>query len=71
MKPNTLLYDQAAADHDLVPADCFVIGARGCLVRMVWSSDPRVAAVARQDATIVVDSFAEAVDRILRTLPRK
>jgi len=25
-KPNVLLYDQAAADHQLVPADCFAIG---------------------------------------------
>ncbi len=77
-KPNVLLYDQAAADHQLVPADCFAIGdspedmgaarrlgARGCLVRTAWASDPRVVESARQDATMVVDSFAQAVDWIL------
>ena len=79
-KPNVLLYDQAATDHQLVAADCFVIGdspedvgaarrlgARGCLVRTGWASDPRVAESAMQDATIIVDSFAQAVDWILST----
>lgn len=77
-KPNVLLYDHAAADHQLVRADCFVIGdspedvaaarrlgARGCLVRTGWASDPRVVEQARPDATIIVDSFAEAVNWIL------
>ena len=54
-KPNTLLYDRASAEHQLNPADCFVIGdspvdvraarrlgARGCLVRTGWAADPRV-----------------------------
>lgn len=79
-KPNVLLYDQAATDHQLVRADCFVIGdspedvgaarrlgARGCLVRTGWASDPRVVERASQDATIIVDSFAQAVDWILST----
>jgi D-glycero-D-manno-heptose 1,7-bisphosphate phosphatase len=79
-KPNVLLYDHAATDHQLVPADCFVIGdspedvgaarrlgARGCLVRTGWASDPRVVERAAQDATIIVDSFAQAVDWILST----
>jgi D-glycero-D-manno-heptose 1,7-bisphosphate phosphatase len=77
-KPKVLLYDHAATDHQLVRADCFVIGdspddmgaaqrlgARGCLVRTGWASDPRVVEMATQDATIVVDSFAQAVDWIL------
>jgi D-glycero-D-manno-heptose 1,7-bisphosphate phosphatase len=77
-KPNVLLYDRAAADYRLVPADSFVIGdspedvgaarrlgARGCLVRTGWASDPRVVEAAMQDATIVVDSFAQAIDWIL------
>ena len=77
-KPNVLLYERAATDHQLVPTDCFVIGdspedvgaarrlgARGCLVRTGWASDPRVVEGAAQDATIVVDSFAQAVDWIL------
>ena len=77
-KPNTLLYERAAADHQLVPKDCFVIGdspanmaaarlqgARGCLVRTGWATDPLVVEVAAPDAAIVVDSFAQAVDWIL------
>ena len=77
-KPNVLLYDRAAADHQLVPADCFVAGdspddmgaarrlrARGCLVRTGWASDPRVVEFAMQDAAMVVDSLAQAVDWIL------
>jgi ribonucleotide monophosphatase NagD (HAD superfamily) len=77
-KPNILLYDRAATDHQLMAADCFVIGdspddvaaarrlgARGCLVRTGWASDPRVVETATQDATIVVDSFGQAVDWIL------
>ncbi len=77
-KPNTLLYDCASAQHQLSPADCFVIGdspvdvraarrlgARGCLVRTGWAADPRVVEEAAPDAGIVVDSLAEAVDWIL------
>lgn len=77
-KPNTLLYDRAAADHGLVPADCFVIGdspedmeagrrlgARGCLVRTGWASDPSVVDKAAPYATVIVDSFAQAVDWIV------
>ena len=77
-KPNVLLYDRAATDHQLTAANCFVIGdspddvgaarrlgARGCLVRTGWASDPRVVETAMPDATIVVDSLAQAVDWIL------
>ena len=77
-KPNVLLYERAASEHQLTTADCFVIGdspddvraarrlgARGCLVRTGWASDPRVVETALQDASIVVDSFAQAVDWIL------
>src|SRR5580704_16684259 len=77
-KPNTLLYDRAASEHRLSPVDSFVIGdspddvraarrlgARGCLVRTGWASDPRVVETALQDASIVADSFGQAIDWIL------
>jgi histidinol-phosphate phosphatase family protein len=77
-KPNVLLYERAASEHQLMATDCFVIGdspddvqvarhlgARGCLVRTGWASDPRVVEIALQDASIVADSFAQAVDWIL------
>ena len=81
-KPNVLLYDQAASEHQLIRADCFVIGdspddvaaarrlgARGCLVPTGWASDRRVVERAAQDATIIVDSFAQAVNWILSLEP--
>lgn len=77
-KPNVLLYERAATEHQLTVADCFVIGdspddvraarllgARGCLIRTGWSSDPSVVESALPDTSIVTDSFAEAVDWIL------
>lgn len=77
-KPNVLLYERTASEYHLTPADCFVIGdspddvraarrlgARGCLVRTGWASDPRVVETALQHASIVADSFAQAVDWIL------
>ena len=77
-KPNVLLYERAASEHQLTAGDCFVIGdspddvraarhlgARGCLVRTGWASDPRVVETALPDAIIVADSFAQAVDWIL------
>jgi D-glycero-D-manno-heptose 1,7-bisphosphate phosphatase len=77
-KPNTLLYDRAVAEYQLKPADCFVIGdspedvraarrlgARGCLVRTGWATDPRVVEKAAPDASVVVSSLAEAADWIL------
>jgi histidinol phosphatase-like enzyme len=79
-KPSTLLYERAAADHQLKPSDCFVIGdtpedvraarrlgARGCLVRTGWAADPRVVEAAAEDASIIVYSLAEAVDWILQS----
>jgi D-glycero-D-manno-heptose 1,7-bisphosphate phosphatase len=78
-KPNTLLYDRAASENQLCPVDSFVIGdspddvraarrlgARGCLVRTGWAADPRVVQEAAPDASVVVSSFGEAVDWILR-----
>jgi D-glycero-D-manno-heptose 1,7-bisphosphate phosphatase len=77
-KPNVLLYQRAASEHQLVAAECFTIGdspddvraarrlgARGCLVRTGWARDPRVVETALQDASVVTDSFAQAVDWIL------
>jgi len=77
-KPNVLLYERAASEHQLTATDCFVIGdspddvraarrlgARGCLVRTGWASDPQVVEAALPDASIVTDSFAQAVDWIL------
>jgi D-glycero-D-manno-heptose 1,7-bisphosphate phosphatase len=77
-KPNTLLYEGGAAEHQLHPADSFVIGdspedvraakrlgARGCLVRTGWATDPAAVEEAAPDASIVVNSLAEAVDWIL------
>jgi len=77
-KPNTLLYERAATEHQLKLADCFVIGdspddvraarrigARGCLVRTGWASDARVVETAAPDASVVVRSLAEAADWIL------
>ena len=77
-KPNVLLYQRAASEHGLTPADCFVIGdspddvraarrlgAHGCLVRTGWASDPRVVESAVPDASMIADSFAQAVDWIL------
>lgn len=77
-KPNVLLYERAANEHQLKVPDCFVIGdslddvraarrlgARGCLVRTGWASDPRVVDAAAQAASIIVSSVAKAVDWIL------
>jgi ribonucleotide monophosphatase NagD (HAD superfamily) len=76
-----MLYERAAAEHQLIPSQCFVIGdspddvraakrlgARGCLVRTGWASDPQVVETARPDASVVVDSLNEAVDWILANL---
>ena len=79
-KPSTLLYERAAAEHQLTTSDSFVIGdspedvraarrlgARGGLVRTGWAADPVVVEVAAPDASIIVSSLAEAVDWILRS----
>ena len=83
-KPNVLLYNRAADGHGLTTADCFVIGdspddvraarnlgARGCLVRTGWASDPSVVETARPDATAIVDTFGEAVDWVLGANDRR
>lgn len=80
-KPNTLLYERAAADHGLSIAQSFVIGdspddvraarrlgARGCLVRTGWAADPRVVDAAARDASVVAASIGQAVDWILDAL---
>ena len=76
-KPNVMLYERAASEHKLNLADCFVIGdspddvraARRLAPRVSgstgWASDPSVVEKAKQDATILVDSFSQAVDWIL------
>jgi D-glycero-D-manno-heptose 1,7-bisphosphate phosphatase len=71
-KPNTVLYESAAAELEIAVADSFVIGdspddigaanrlgARSCLVRTGWAHD----ATARP--SVIVDSIVEAVDWIL------
>jgi len=76
-KPNVLLYERAA-QHHLASADCFVIGdspddvratrnlgARGCLVRTGWATDPLVVETAKPDAAVIVDNFVVAVDWVL------
>ncbi|HLA13557.1 MAG TPA: HAD-IIIA family hydrolase [Gemmatimonadaceae bacterium] len=80
-KPNTLLFERAAAEHGIDIAQSFVIGdspddmraarrlgARGCLVRTGWAADPRVADRAALDANVVASTIGDAVDWILGTL---
>jgi histidinol-phosphate phosphatase family protein len=75
-KPNTALYESAAAELELALSDSFVIGdspddidaanrlgVRSCLVRTGWARDSQIAATARP--SVVVDSIVEAVDWIL------
>jgi D-glycero-D-manno-heptose 1,7-bisphosphate phosphatase len=77
-KPNTLLYERAAADLEISVGDSFVIGdspddvraatrlgARSCLVRTGWAADPHMVAAVEGEATLVAPSIAEAVDWIL------
>jgi len=79
-KPGTLLYERAAAEHQLKTSDSFVIGdspedgraarrlgARGCLVRTGWAAIPEVVETAAADASVIVYSLAEAVDWILHS----
>ena len=79
-KPSTLLYERAAAEHQLKASESFVIGdspedvraarrlgARGCLVRTGWAADPEVVKAAATDASVIVYSLAEAVDWILHS----
>ncbi len=77
-KPNTLLYERAALQHGIDVTKSFVVGdspddvraarrlgARGCLVRTGWATDPRVVEAAAPDATVILASFKAAVDWIL------
>ena len=77
-KPNTLLYEQAAADLEIYVRDSFVIGdspddvraatrlgARSCLVRTGWAADAHMVAAVEGEATFVAPSIVEAVDWIL------
>jgi ribonucleotide monophosphatase NagD (HAD superfamily) len=41
------------------------LGARGCLVRTGWATDPHVVEAAALDATVIVESLNDAVDWIL------
>ena len=41
------------------------LGACGCLVRTGWATDPGVVEKAAPDASVVVNSLAEAADWIL------
>ena len=81
-KPNTLLYDRAATEHQIDPPASFVIGdspedvraakrigARGCLVRTGWAADPRIMESALADASVIVESIVDAVDWILQLHP--
>jgi D-glycero-D-manno-heptose 1,7-bisphosphate phosphatase len=78
-KPNTLLYDRAATEHQIDPAVSFVIGdspedvhaakrigARGCLVRTGWAADPQIMEKALPDASVIAESVVGAVDWILQ-----
>jgi D-glycero-D-manno-heptose 1,7-bisphosphate phosphatase len=82
-KPNTLLYEQAAADFGISAPDSFVIGdssddiraatrlgTRSCLVRTGWAADPQMVSVVEAEATLVAPSIVEAVDWLLSGAPR-
>jgi D-glycero-D-manno-heptose 1,7-bisphosphate phosphatase len=77
-KPNTLLYEQAAADLEISIGDSFIIGdspddvraatrigARSCLVRTGWAADSQIATAVAGEASLVAPSIVEAVDWIL------
>jgi D-glycero-D-manno-heptose 1,7-bisphosphate phosphatase len=81
-KPNTLLYERAAADLAFSVADSFVIGdspddiraasrlgAQSCLVRTGWAADPAVLATVESEVGFVAPSIVEAVDWILSREP--
>jgi D-glycero-D-manno-heptose 1,7-bisphosphate phosphatase len=82
-KPNTRLYEQAAADLGISVRDSFVIGdspddvraatrlgARSCLVRTGWAADPQMVADVEAAASLVAPSIVEAVDWLLSEATR-
>jgi histidinol-phosphate phosphatase family protein len=77
-KPNTLLYEQAAIDHNLDLHRAFVIGdsardvqaarrfgGRGILVRTGWGSSVEEVSRALPDVSYVATSLGDAVAHIL------
>jgi D-glycero-D-manno-heptose 1,7-bisphosphate phosphatase len=78
-KPNTFLYEQAAADHGIDLGRSFLIGdsaadveaasrfgGRGCLVRTGWAADEREVQRAMPYASHVARSVGDAATWILR-----
>lgn len=78
-KPNTLLYEQAAAEHGIDLARSFVIGdsrreveaatrfgGRGCLVRTGFALEESVVEAARPYAAHIAASVSDAADWILQ-----
>lgn len=77
-KPKTLLYEQAAREHEIDLQRSFVIGdsaddvraaqrfgGQGCLVRTGWADDPGEVKRAAPYAAFVAESFRGAVDWVL------
>ncbi len=77
-KPKTLLFERAAFDHAIDLERSWVIGdtasdlqagtalgARSCLVRTGWGSQPESLAIAGQLAVPIADSLLDAVEVIL------
>lgn len=77
-KPKTLLYEHAAAEHDLDLARSWTIGdtaadvlaaaafgGHGCLVRTGWGNHPNNLAAVHKLGSPIVDSFSEAVEWVL------
>ena len=82
-KPSTLLYEQAAVDHEIDLHRSFVVGdsaadveaasrfgGQGCLVRTGWGADEREVRRAMPYASHVALSLSDAVDWILQTPQR-
>ena len=78
-KPQTLLYERAAADHGLSLSDSFAVGdtaadveasnrfgGRGCLVRTGYAAHDAEASRAQQFSACTGRTFGDVVDWILR-----